>query len=734
MKTLKKLMVLSITGLAVTACGGNGGSNSGGDTSVDPTIRPGYTSLANKNANGPIDEEGYYTAGGIKFKTKDVLKTTYATEPANDFFNYLTNTWTYNSYHYCNMVDGLVENDKYGNIVGAIAKAFKTTENADGTQTWSFQLREDATWVKNDTGEFVANVTAHDFVSAAEYVLTALNGSGTTSLYTSFVVGAEDYLLGKTDDFATVGVKAVEDYILEYTLLAPTPYFYTVLTYSPYLPVYGEFLESEGTDFGTTVNDILVNGAFRITEHTPESKIVYTKNASYYDKEHVYVNTVERKYVPGTATPDTTRTWFEAGDIDSFSVSKKDATGYAKYVTGADGTGSLKSPADPNCNGIQSYYSANFVGYWNFNRSNYEFSADAHVTTPAERKATNLAIYNKDFRLGFLYGLDVEENLKQRDPNEPYNFVVRGFTTKELASAGGKDYTDIMNDVYNEKQGLSGDDKVSLIGIDNGGDPVHSVEKAREFFAAAKVELDKANVTYPIYVDMIGDQEVEAHAYEVEMVKDLELAATVNGTKMVKINWLIPSSDSQNSDWGSINPNYDYSMWSGWGPDYADPNTFGHCFAIYGDMVEYLNLPTEEADLNSLEVSEYVPQKYQDLITGSGDNKDYSKALEAMQNDILGEYNELYKKANAIIDGAKAYDRFRAFAEAEYFLIYEAGIISPWFSLNGYTASVARTVPWQAGRASYGLTSDKFKNVIAIGNAVSKEQRKAVTDEYEAGK
>ena len=771
MKNLKKLMVLSAAALmGLAACGGQPASSSQAPSSQAPSseapssqapsseapsseapssqapsseasseapssaegpIRPGYTSLANQNANGPIDDQGYYTAGGIKFKTKDTLKTTYATEPTKDLFNYLTNTWTYNSYHYCNMVDGLVENDKYGNIVGALAIAYKTTINGDGTQTWSFQLREDANWVKNDDGSVYAQVKAQDFVSSAEYVLNALNGAGAANLYTDFIVGAKAYLDGETEDFDTVGVKAPEDFIIEYTLKEPTPYFITCLTYSPFLPVNGEFLENEGTDFGTTVNDILVNGAFRITEHTPENKIVYTKNSSYYDAEHVYLNKVERKFVPGDATPDTTRTWYEAGEIDSFAVSAKDKTGYAKYVTGGEqGEGSLKNPVDPSCNGVQSYYTATFIGYWNFNRDFYEFADDAHTTTEQERKDTNIAIYNKDFRLGFFYGLDAEAFMKQLDPVEPYNYIMRGYTNKELVSAGGKDFTDFVNDVYNEKQGLSGEDAVSLIGIDNGGDPVHDNDKAHEYFVKAKAALDAANVTYPIYIDMLGDMEVEAHAFEKDMVKALEEAATVDGVKMVKCNFNVPSSNDQNTDWGSIHSNYDFSLWSGWGPDYADPKTFAHTWIIYGDMVEYSRLPSSESDLATMELSPYVPQKYQDLKVGD----DASAALAAMQEDLLGEYTELYRIADAIVDGDKLVERYEAFAEAEYNLIYESAIIAPWYTRNGYSAQVAKTVPWQAGRASYGLTSDKYKNVIAIENPITQEQRARVTDEYNAGK
>lgn len=106
----------------------------------------------------------------------------------------------------------------------------------------------------------------------------------------------------------------------------------------------------------------------------------------------------------------------------------------------------------------------------------------------------------------------------------------------------------------------------------------------------------------------------------------------------------------------------------------------------------------------------------------------------AMMEDVLGDYDALYQAADAIVDASKLKERYEAFALAEYNLIFESAIILPWYTRNGYTASVSKTVPWQAGRASYGLTSDKFKNVIATESPITKEQRKAVTDEYDLGK
>jgi oligopeptide transport system substrate-binding protein len=256
-------------------------------------LEQGYTTLDNQNANAPIDANGYYTYGGKKFKTADTYRTSYSTEPTKDKFNYLCNTWTYNSEHYTNMVDGLVENDKYSNIVGAIAKGYKVEQHEDGTETWTFQLKQGVVWVENESGQEYAEVTAQDFVTGIEYVLDPQNGSGTAGIVMGLIKGSAEYYEAyaayiaakeagdaeaEKPSFETVGVKAIDNYHVAYTLYESTPYFLSSLTYSPFLPVNAEYLASQGTDFGATVNNILVNGAFRVTQHVTNNKMFYTRN------------------------------------------------------------------------------------------------------------------------------------------------------------------------------------------------------------------------------------------------------------------------------------------------------------------------------------------------------------------------------------------------------------------------------------------------------------------------
>ncbi len=193
-------------------------------------------------------------------------------QPARSL-NYLTTATDLEMVVGANCVDTLVEYDNKGVMREGLATSWDW--DAD-TLTWTFHLREE-NWVDNN-GEVVAPVTAQDFVDALKYVLTPDYASSNVGLVTAYVAGAEDYYnyyvylnnanTGVVDDdgttytadasgvvtvtssdgtaetyspvdFDTVGVKAVDDHTLTYTLTYDFPGFLSLLCYLPYEPAYG---------------------------------------------------------------------------------------------------------------------------------------------------------------------------------------------------------------------------------------------------------------------------------------------------------------------------------------------------------------------------------------------------------------------------------------------------------------------------------------------------------------
>ena len=718
---LKKIAFLSAAAVVVTGLAGCGGKKDKAEKWDDVAakfmagvaefqqnqpveLKDGYTSLLNARAHKKETDDGYYEYGDQKFKVVNTFKSLYQTDYQKEKLNYLINQWSYNNEKYCNMVDGLVENDEYGNIVGCLAVGYKVVTNADDTQTYSFQLRKGVPWITNSSNEIYAEVKAQDFVDALKYVLTPKSGSQTAGIVMSQIKGAKEYFDAETaeegsGDFNAVGVKAPDDYTVEYTTVNVMPYFLSCLTYSPYLPVNGKFLAAEGTEFGTSEDELLVNGAYRMTQHVRNNAIVYTRNANYWDIDHVYAKQVKLKYLDGAVSTDATpRLWFESGDIDSFSVVQADTEGWKKYVQGDDGQGTVNNPANPICNGVAGWGDRTFCGYFNFKRTAFESNPNKN---DAAKAAASKAVKNANFRLGFLYGFNALEYLRRWNKDEPFQRLNRAWTNYDLASAGGKDYCDYVSDVYNRENGLEGDAKVNLAGVLQKSDPVYSVEKARAKFAAAKQELIAGGLSeadFPITIDTIASTQADTQAFEKAaldtLMKDDEIK------KVLNLNYIDPKNDDDQTKWTTTTSDYDFNFLTGWGPDYADPQTYCGCWCYDGDM-----------------------------LNNTGIDKDAD-----LQREILAPYQAKYEAAVAITDPTKTVERYQAFAEAEYTLIYELGIIIPYFSNTGTTASVARTVAHQKGTASYGLTADKYKGIVVTDTAITKEVRAKIDATWNAGK
>ena len=148
MKLTKRLSALALAGamaLSLAACGSD-------DTQSTSSTAP---------TGSPTAAEG------------GVYRELYASEVST--LNYLI-TGNTNDFQICaNVVDCLVEYDSYGVIQPALAESWE--HNEDNT-VWTFHIRQGVKWV-DSTGAEVADVTANDWVSAAQYANNAANDSAT---------------------------------------------------------------------------------------------------------------------------------------------------------------------------------------------------------------------------------------------------------------------------------------------------------------------------------------------------------------------------------------------------------------------------------------------------------------------------------------------------------------------------------------------------------------------------
>jgi oligopeptide transport system substrate-binding protein len=130
---------------------------------------------------------------------------------------------------------GLTRLDENTGIPGpAMATSWESVGNADGTETVTFHLRTDVPWVrwngssvetvKGCDGSTERFVTADDFAYGIERTLNPANASPYGYMLGLVVKGAADYNNGRSHDFSSVGVRAIDDGTLQMTFTRPAVY------------------------------------------------------------------------------------------------------------------------------------------------------------------------------------------------------------------------------------------------------------------------------------------------------------------------------------------------------------------------------------------------------------------------------------------------------------------------------------------------------------------------------
>lgn len=637
------------------------------------------------------------------------FKTTYSGH--YDTLNYLITQSASDSQVFANMVDGLVENDQWGNIVPSLATEWSYETEGD-VQTWTFKIREGVTWQTNDGDVYEHNgetayVTAHDWVASAKYILNPNNNSELTALLFIFIDGAVEYYESLANDNPdddlsfeeTVGVKAVDDYTLQYRLSKPAPWFITALTYNSFYPVYEPYLLDEGTSFGRDGDHILVNGAYFITTDNRNQRIELTKNPEYWDSDKVYIERVTMYFSGQQSGYDWARNLFESGDLDSFRVREQDTEGWKKYVLGDDQTGSLANPADPRAYVGYTVSPFTFFMQWNFNRTSFE------GTTKNQQQIDDakLAILNDNFRKGFLWGIDRSRYMAYYTGAERAEQWLRNiYTPGELGvDKDGKDYIEYVFDIFAERHDMQ--PELAYEQLSDSNDGRYDIERARQYFEQAKSDL-KGLVSFPIVIETVGTY----NPNELPLFQGTLQEFNKNFGDIVQFEMIVPRNSDEWNFISNQEKSYDIRWYMGWGPDYQDPYTYLHTFIVQdGEMLAY-------SGLGGL----------------SKDDPKYAEDL-ALQQQLFGEYTRLVEEAAEIWEEDRLPERYRGFAEAEYHLIFEKALIIPFFSQNGEDIYVSRIKPFTQMKASYGLSDAKFKGMIILDEPITREEREKLKEEYE---
>ncbi|WP_274427188.1 peptide ABC transporter substrate-binding protein [Chelativorans sp. YIM 93263] len=202
------------------------------------------------------------------------------------------------------LYEGLVIYDPEANVIPGVAESWDVSD--DG-RTYTFHLREDASWSNGDP------VKAEDFVYSFQRIMTPDTGAKYANILYP-IKNAEQIHTGGLDP-SELGVEAVDEKTLEITLERPTPYFLELLTHQTGLPVNPASVEEHGSDFVRPEN-MVSNGAYTLVSFTPNDKIVMEKNPEFREADSVSIDRIE--YIPFEDRANCVRR-FEAGEVHSCS-------------------------------------------------------------------------------------------------------------------------------------------------------------------------------------------------------------------------------------------------------------------------------------------------------------------------------------------------------------------------------------------------------------------------------
>ena len=577
-----------------------------------------------------------------------------------------------------NVVDGLLENDEYGNLVPSLAEDWSVSQ--DGL-TYTYKLRKGVKWYTSE-GEEYAEVTAHDFVTGLKHVADG-KSDGVTLIQNS-IKGLNEYMTGETNDFSTVGVKALDDYTVQYTLNAPESFWNSKVTSATMLPVNEEFLKASGNNYGTvSPTGILYNGPYILKTLTSKSLIEYEKNPNYWDEEKVKIEKVKLTYYDGSDQESLIRS-FSSGVYTTarlFPSSSNFASTLEQY-----GDKITYSPQDST-----SYYFT-----FNVNRQSYNKTAK---TSEEQKTSTKEAMLNKDFRQAINFAFNRHSYAAQLNGEEGADKIIRNSLVPDnFVQAGGKNFGDIA-----QAELVNYGDQWKGVELVDGKDTIYNPDKAKASFEKAKKELEAKGVTFPIHLDVPVEQTDTIAVQQSNSFKQ-SIESTL-GSENVVIDVLQMTDNEKESitSQARVPAQKDYDLNStGWAPSYQDP-------------ASYLNImdPKTGSAMKHLGITK---GKDKEVVAQLGLDE-YKKLLD----DAVSETNDLDK-------------RYEKYAKAQAWLT-DSSLLMPTASSGG-SPVVSNVVPFSKPYSQVGIKGDPyiFKGMKLQKEIVSAKEYQAALEKWQKEK
>ncbi|EIC81085.1 ABC-type oligopeptide transport system, periplasmic component, putative [Streptococcus salivarius PS4] len=568
-----------------------------------------------------------------------------------------------------NGVDGLFENDQYGNLKPSVAESWSVSQ--DGL-TYTYKIRKGVKWYTSD-GEEYADVTAKDFVTGLKHA--ADTKSEAIYLLQNSVKGLNDYVSGDNKNFADVGIKAIDDHTLQYTLSEPEPYWNSKLTYSVTWPVNADFLKSKGKDFGksTDPTSILYNGPYLLKSLTTKSSIEFIKNENYWDKDNVHFDNVKLTYDDGTDQESLERNFTDgvynlarlfptSSNYSKVAKQYKDDIYYTQPGAAVEGVGI------------------------NIDRQTYGHTSKEN---DQQKSSTKAALLNKDFRQSLSFAINRTNYAAQLNGKEAGKTAVRNiFVKPDFVQADGKNFGAMVM----EQLPAFGDEWAG-VNLADSQDGLYNPEKAKAEFAKAKAALQAEGVQFPIHLDVPVNQTNKIYVNQVQSLKESVESALGKDNVVLDLHQM-SSDDFYNITYSAANAaaeDWDLSVGVAWEPDYLDPST-------YLDVLKTTNSENTKSFM--------------------GYDNPNSPAAEKVG---LKEYDQLVDDASKETTNLTA--RYEKYAKAQAWLT-DSSLYIPTTTYNGAAAVISRIKPFSGAYAQAGDKGSTyyFKYLQSQDNIVTKKQ------------
>lgn len=538
---------------------------------------------------------------GSSAKGRNTFSYTYETDPDN--LNYLTTGKASTANITSNVIDGLMENDRYGNFVPSMAEDWSVSQ--DGL-TYTYTIRKDAKWYTSE-GEEYAAVKAQDFVTGLKYA--ADNKSEALYLVQDSIKGLDAYVKGEVKDFSEVGIKAIDDQTVQYTLNKPESFWNSKTTMGVLAPVNEEFLTSKGSDFAkaTDPSSILYNGPYLLKSVVAKSSVEFEKNPNYWDKDNVHIDKVKLSFWDGQDTNKPAET-FKAGGFSTARLFPTSASYPEVEKEFKDNI--VYTPQD----------SSTYLIGTNIDRQSYKYTSK---TTDEQKTSTKKALLNKDFRQAIAFGIDRTAYTSQINGESGASKLLRNlFVPPTFVQADGKNFGDLVK----EKLVTYGDEWKD-VNLDDAQDGLYSPEKAKAEFAKAKTALQAEGVQFPIHLDMPVDQTSTTKVQRVQSLKQ-SLEATLGTDNVVVDIQQLQKDEVLNVTYhaeSAAGEDWDLSDNVGWTPDFADPSTYLDIIkpSVGENTKTYLGF---DAGTNNAAAKQVGLEDYEKMVVEAGnENTDVSK-------------------------------------------------------------------------------------------------------------